>query len=303
VDESNPNGVLPASSGQPSSAAAAPAAASSSKPAAAVAAAPAAADKPAKAEKPKSESKKAAPAKAAAAPAAAAEDPNQPAYTKLDIRVGQIVSAARHPNPEVTSLYVEQIDVGDASGPRQILSGLAQLIPLAEFSTSKCLVVCNLKPGNLQGQLSNGMVLCASVGEGAARQVELIQPPAGSKPGDRIVPLTGDFAAWKPLEVVDAKKKNKKVRQATERARWLHRTRMRTCPSTRFAHFACLWRTSPLRRRTCPRTLGRTPPRISRRTRRRRRRGMDTCSASTDSRHSRSRSRMPRSRKQRRGDR
>jgi tRNA-binding EMAP/Myf-like protein len=50
-------------------------------------------------------------AKPAAAPkkAGEVEDMHQPDYTKLDIRVGQIVSAAPHPKPDVTSLNVEQI--------------------------------------------------------------------------------------------------------------------------------------------------------------------------------------------------
>jgi hypothetical protein len=44
------------------------------------------------------------------------------------------------------------------------------------------------------------MVLAASTGEGDARQVELITPPEGAKPGDRIIPLGGDvdFAAFEP---------------------------------------------------------------------------------------------------------
>lgn len=203
VDAANPSGVA-----APVKAAKAPAAAAAATPAAASsspAPAAAAADKKEKAAKPA----KAAAPKAAAKPAAEVEDMNQIDFTKLDIRVGQIVKADRHPKPEVTSLYVEEIDVGDEQ-PRQIVSGLVKYIPLDVFSTARCLVICNLKPSPLQGVTSNGMVLAASTGEGDARVVELIQPPAGSKPGDRIVLLDSvDYSSMKPMTVVDPRKKNK----------------------------------------------------------------------------------------------
>jgi tRNA-binding EMAP/Myf-like protein len=43
---------------------------------------------------------------------------------RLDIRVGKILKAEKH--PEADSLYIEQIDCGDADGPRTIVSGLAK---------------------------------------------------------------------------------------------------------------------------------------------------------------------------------
>lgn len=89
------------------------------------------------------------------------------------------------------------------------LLSAVQYVPLDVFEKSRVCVICNLKPSPLQGVVSNGMVLAASTGEGDARVVELIQPPAGAKPGDRLIPLDGDFSAFAPLEVVDPRKKNK----------------------------------------------------------------------------------------------
>ena len=188
--------------------AAAPVAASSSAPAAAAAASASSSSAPAPAPKEKKE-KAAKPAKAAAAPAAAAA-PEQPEYSKLDIRVGQIVKAARHPDPTVESLYVEEIDVGEGA-PRVIVSGLVKYIPLDVFSSARVCVICNLKPSALKGVTSQGMVLAASTGEGDKRVVELIVPPAGAKPGDRIVPLDVDYSAYAPLAVVDPKAKKANV--------------------------------------------------------------------------------------------
>ena len=71
----------------------------------------------------------AAAALARAAPAAAAA--GVPDVTKMDIRVGRIVSCERHPDAD--SLYVEQIDIGEAEGPRTIVSGLVKYVPLEQM--------------------------------------------------------------------------------------------------------------------------------------------------------------------------
>ena len=42
--------------------------------------------------------------------------------------------------------------------------------------------VCNLKPAKLKGVPSEAMVLCASTPD----KVELMDPPAGSMPGDKV---------------------------------------------------------------------------------------------------------------------
>lgn len=183
--------------------AASDAASSSSAPAAAAAAPKEPKEKKEKAAKP-------AKAPAAAASAAAAAVPDQPEYTKLDIRVGQIVKASRHPDPTVESLYVEEIDVGE-DAPRVIVSGLVKFIPLDVFSTARVCVICNLKPSALKNVVSNGMVLAASNADKSV--VELIVPPAGAKPGDRIIPLDGDvdYSSFAPLASVDPKAKKNNV--------------------------------------------------------------------------------------------
>lgn len=47
--------------------------------------------------------------------------------SRLDLRVGRIITAERHPDAD--SLYVEQVDVGEPS-PRTVVSGLVKHIPL-----------------------------------------------------------------------------------------------------------------------------------------------------------------------------
>lgn len=47
--------------------------------------------------------------------------------SRLDLRIGRIITAEKHPDAD--SLYVEQVDVGEAS-PRTVVSGLMKHIPL-----------------------------------------------------------------------------------------------------------------------------------------------------------------------------
>jgi len=47
--------------------------------------------------------------------------------SRLDLRVGLIRKAWRHPDAD--SLYVEEMDLGEESGPRTVVSGLVKHIP------------------------------------------------------------------------------------------------------------------------------------------------------------------------------
>lgn len=122
------------------------------------------------------EAEAAAPAAPAAAAAAAAPD-----VTKMDVRVGKIVSVEKHPDAD--SLYVEQIDIGEAEGPRTIVSGLVKYVPLEQMQDRYVVIIANLKPRNMRGVKSNGMVLCASNAEHT--EVEPLCPPEGAAVGER----------------------------------------------------------------------------------------------------------------------
>ncbi|KAL1807894.1 hypothetical protein ACET3Z_024884 [Daucus carota] len=99
----------------------------------------------------------------------------------LDIRVGQIIKIWRH--EEADSLYVEEVDVGEPE-PRIICSGLVKYIPLEHLQDKKVVVLANLKPRNMRGVKSSGMLMAAS--DAAHENVELLVPPEGSIPGDRV---------------------------------------------------------------------------------------------------------------------
>ncbi|KAF4352494.1 hypothetical protein G4B88_013324 [Cannabis sativa] len=99
----------------------------------------------------------------------------------LDIRVGRILKAWRH--EEADSLYVEEVDVGEAE-PRIICSGLVNYIPLHHLQDIKVVVLANLKPRNMRGVKSSGMLMAAS--DASHDNVELLLPPQDSIPGERI---------------------------------------------------------------------------------------------------------------------
>lgn len=110
----------------------------------------------------------------------ASGDPNQPEFTKVEIRVGKITKVWNH--EEADKLFCEEIDVGEESGPRQIASGLRGHYTLEDMQDRLVLVVCNLKAAKIVGFSSNGMVLAAKGDD----KTELVTPPEGSKIGELV---------------------------------------------------------------------------------------------------------------------
>ncbi|XP_066576775.1 aminoacyl tRNA synthase complex-interacting multifunctional protein 1a isoform X1 [Amia ocellicauda] len=99
--------------------------------------------------------------------------------SRLDLRVGRIVTAKKHPDAD--ALYVEEVDVGEAA-PRTVVSGLVKHVPLEQMQNRMAVLLCNLKPAKMRGVLSQAMVMCAS----SPDKVEILDPPSGAQPGDRI---------------------------------------------------------------------------------------------------------------------
>ncbi|CAK7240732.1 MAG: G4 quadruplex nucleic acid binding protein [Sporothrix thermara] len=190
-------------------AAAAPAAAA----AAAAAASAAGAPEGAPTKKKEKKEKQARPPKAAPPP------PAPPSPSLIDLRVGHILKAVKH--PEADSLYVSTIAMGDAKGTtdteeyegqivRTVCSGLNGLVPLEEMQGRRVVVVCNLKPVKMRGIKSSAMVLAASprLKEGEEDHhggpVELVNPPADAPAGTKVF-----FEGWKgePEGQLNPKKK------------------------------------------------------------------------------------------------
>ncbi|GFT66019.1 tyrosine--tRNA ligase, cytoplasmic, partial [Nephila pilipes] len=127
------------------------------------------------------------------------EAPISPA--RLDIRIGKIMEIKKHPDAD--SLYVSKVDLGDSSGPRTVVSGLAKIIPQEELENRLVVALCNLKPAKMRGVESQAMILCASRDE--PKEVEPLNPPNGSNPGDKV--FVEGYENSTPDEQLNPKKK------------------------------------------------------------------------------------------------
>ena len=113
----------------------------------------------------------------------------------MSLVVGRVLSVRKHPDAE--KLYIEEVDCAEEEGPRTICSGLVPYLSESDIEGANVVVVANLKPRNMAGVKSAGMLLCANDGgEGDARTVQLLTAPEGAVPGERLT--WGDFANAAP---------------------------------------------------------------------------------------------------------
>ncbi len=127
----------------------------------------------------------------------------------IDLRVGKIISVTDH--PEADKLYVESIETGETD-PRTVVSGIKTYYTKDELIGKNVILAFNLKPANLRGVKSQGMLLAA---EDKDKNVEVLFVD-GVKPGSRVVLEGEDFKDYPypkrikadtffeiPLKVVD----------------------------------------------------------------------------------------------------
>ncbi|PVF97182.1 nucleic acid-binding protein [Serendipita vermifera] len=148
-------------------------------------------------------SKKGEAGKPAASSAGGGDDSGDPIPSMIDLRVGHIVDIKVHPDAD--GLYVEQIDLGEETGPRTVISGLVKYIPIEKMRDRYIVAVCNLKPANMRGIKSHAMVLCATSKDGKDAGIELVEPPAGSMAGERV--FFEGFEDKQPVFQLNPKKK------------------------------------------------------------------------------------------------
>ncbi|HBD93698.1 MAG: methionine--tRNA ligase [Spirochaetes bacterium GWF1_31_7] len=154
-------------------------------------------------------------------------------FSTIALKTGKIISIERH--PEADKLYVEKVDMGNGE-IRQVVSGLVPYYKEDELLNKVVIIVYNLKPANLRGVLSEGMLLAAD--DKKAGIVEVLFPDCNeghyitihdSKPNTQIigiedfakVPLTvkNNCAEFKntPLQVAGKKINTVKITQGNIR--------------------------------------------------------------------------------------
>jgi methionine--tRNA ligase beta chain len=100
-------------------------------------------------------------------------------FAKLDLRVATILECKPHANAD--KLLVLKIDLG--SEQRQICAGLRGHYDPEALVGKQIVIVANLEPRTMRGEISQGMLLAAT--DTAMNRVIVVTPsqaaPAGSK--------------------------------------------------------------------------------------------------------------------------
>lgn len=98
-------------------------------------------------------------------------------FTKVELVVGEVVSCEKHPNAD--KLLVSQVNTGDRV--RQIVSGISSFYAPLHMVGKKVIIVKNLKPVELRGVLSEGMLLA-----GKNKKLLEVLEVQTLNPGDKI---------------------------------------------------------------------------------------------------------------------
>lgn len=99
-------------------------------------------------------------------------------FSKIELKVAEIVSC----EPIKRAKKLLKITVNDGSPqPRQIVSGIAPWYKPEDLIGKSVVIVMNLKPAKLCGEMSNGMLLAGDVNENDVKVLFVDGMPAGTK--------------------------------------------------------------------------------------------------------------------------
>ena len=101
-------------------------------------------------------------------------------FVKIDLRVATVLECIAHPNAD--KLLVLQVDLGTEK--RQICAGLREHYQPEDLIGKQILVVANLEPRQIRGQLSNGMLLAAT--DAANGKVIFVTMSAATAAGSKV---------------------------------------------------------------------------------------------------------------------
>lgn len=100
-------------------------------------------------------------------------------FDGVELKVAEIIDCAKVETAD--KLLKFRLDAADQGGNRQILSGVAEFYPNPEeLIGKKVIIVANLKPRKMRGEISQGMILSA---EDANGKLALLEAPAGMPNG------------------------------------------------------------------------------------------------------------------------
>ena len=79
-------------------------------------------------------------------------------FKKLEIKIARILEAKEHPNAD--KLLVLKIDNGQVQ--KQIVAGIKKFYKIEDLVGKHIVIIDNLEPVTLRGEVSEGMLLAAS---------------------------------------------------------------------------------------------------------------------------------------------
>jgi len=103
-------------------------------------------------------------------------------WSKLDLRVAEITKVEEIEGAD--KLFKLEVDVGKELGKRTLVAGLKEYYSKNELMNKRCVVFVNLKPREMRGLTSEGMIL-AAVNEDHSK-VKLIEVDGEIEFGSRI---------------------------------------------------------------------------------------------------------------------
>ena len=101
-------------------------------------------------------------------------------FARMDLRIGKIIEAIEHPNAD--KLHVLRVDLGTEQ--RQLCAGLRGHYTPEQLIGKLIVVLANLAPRKMRGEVSQGMLLAASSADES--QVILLTPEVDLAPGSRV---------------------------------------------------------------------------------------------------------------------
>ena len=102
------------------------------------------------------------------------------AFEKVELKVAEVIECSKVEGAD--KLLKFRLDAGD-KGHRQILSGIAQWYPDPEaLIGKKVIIVANLKPRKMRGEISQGMILSAE----KDGQLQIIEAPVDAENGSEV---------------------------------------------------------------------------------------------------------------------
>jgi len=105
-------------------------------------------------------------------------------FAKLDLRVATVLSAEPHPGAD--KLLKVRLDDGTPQG-RQVCAGIRAWYDPQSLVGRQVVIVANLEPRKLRGELSEGMILAASDLKEGAASPEPSAGPAGPEERDVVI--------------------------------------------------------------------------------------------------------------------